>query len=307
LTAGELTPAAPAEQRGLPATSGRAVAYCLAAVCLLSLLDAVVKWLTAGYGPPQIAFLRYFVGLGLAVGMTYRRGGLAVLRTRRPFGHALRSALNILTMMIYFTALKLLPLADCVALGFAGPLFMTLLSIPLLGERVGPRRWAALAVGFGGVLLMLQPSGRGFSWAMLLPLASALTYSLGVIASRQLSRTESSTSILFYYSVGVLLVTGAVMPWQWVTPSWADLAIFGLAGVVGSFGQLFLTQAFRYGEVSALAPLEYTALVWAVALGYVVWGELPGWPVLAGTALVIASSLYISHREARQARARRAA
>jgi drug/metabolite transporter (DMT)-like permease len=197
-------------------------------------------------------------------------------------------------------------LADCVALGFAGPLFMTLLSIPLLGERVGPRRWAALAAGFGGVLMMLQPSGASFSWPMLLPLAAAFTYALGVIASRQLSRTESTTSILFYYSLGVLLVTGAVMPWQWVTPSWADLGIFALAGVVGSLGQLCLTQAYRYGEVSALAPLEYTALVWAVALGYVVWGELPGWPVLAGTALVITSSLYISHREAR-ARAPRAA
>lgn len=306
MTAGELTPATAARQRALPVLPGRAAAYGLAAVCLLSLLDAVVKWLTDGYGAPQIAFLRYIIGLGLAVGMTWRRGGLGMLRTRRPFAHALRSALNILTMMIFFTALKLLPLADCVALGFAGPLFMTLLSIPLLGERVGPRRWAALAAGFAGVLMMLQPTGSSFSWPMLLPLVAAFTYALGVIASRQLSRTESTTSIFFYYSLGVLLVTGAVMPWQWVTPSWADLGVFALAGVVGSVGQLCLTQAYRYGEVSALAPLEYTALVWAVALGYVVWGELPGWPVLAGTTLVIASSLYISHREAR-ARAPRAA
>jgi drug/metabolite transporter (DMT)-like permease len=305
LTAGELTPATTAGQRGAPATPARAFAYSLAAVFLLSLLDGVVKWLSTDYSAPQIAFLRYILGLGLALGMTPRAGGWRALRTRRPFGHALRSALNILTMMIFFTGLKLLPLADCVALGFAGPLFMTVLSIPLLGERVGPRRWGALVVGFGGVLLMLRPSGR-FDWAMLLPLAAAFTYSLGVILSRQLSRTESTTSILFYYSVGVLLVTGAAMPWLWVTPSWTDLAIFGLAGVVGSFGQLCLTQAFRYGEVSALAPLEFTSLVWAVALGYVIWGELPGWPVLAGTALVIASSLYISHREARRARAPRA-
>jgi drug/metabolite transporter (DMT)-like permease len=176
------------------------------------------------------------------------------------------------------------------------------LSVPMLGERVGPRRWAALSVGFVGVIVTLRPFGGGFNPVGLLALASAAFYAFMLITSRQLSATESSITILFYYSIGVIVVTGAAMPWQWITPTWSDAGLFLAGGIVGSFGQLFLSQAFRYGEVSLLAPLEYTALIWAILLGLVIWGDVPTWWMLLGAALVIASSLYIAHRETRLGR-----
>jgi drug/metabolite transporter (DMT)-like permease len=189
-----------------------------------------------------------------------------------------------------------------IAIAFAAPLFMTVLSVPMLGERVGPRRWAALSVGFVGVIVTLRPFSDGFNPVGLLALASAAFYAFMLITSRQLSATESSISILFYYSIGVIVTTGAAMPWQWITPTWSDAGLFLAGGIVGSFGQLFLSQAFRYGEVSLLAPLEYTALIWAILLGLVIWGDVPTWWMLLGAALVIASTLYIAHREARLGR-----
>lgn len=280
----------------------RAVFYMVAAVSALAVLDAGVKWLTADYPVPQIAFLRYLVGLALALGLALRLGGLGTLRTRRLPGHLLRSALNLATMLTFYFALKLMPLADAIAIAFAAPLFMTILSVPLLRERVGPRRWSALVVGFAGVVIILRPSGAGLDPAALLALASALLYALTGISSRQLSTTEPSHTILFYYSVSVLIATGAMLPWQWVTPPLADLSIFLLVGVAGSFGQFFLNQAFRYGEISFLAPIEYTALLWAILFGFLLWGEVPSWSVLGGAALVVASSLYIVHRETALAR-----
>jgi len=278
---------------------GKAVAYSLSAILCLALLDALVKWLAADYAVTQIAFLRYIVGIVVAIGLAARHGGLKQLRTRRPFGHALRSILNIVTMLTFYLALERMPLADVIAIAFAAPLFMTVLSVPMLGERVGPRRWAALSVGFVGVIVTLRPFGGGFNPVGLLALASAAFYAFMLITSRQLSATESSITILFYYSIGVIVTTGAAMPWQWVTPTWSDAGLFLAGGIVGSFGQLFLSQAFRYGEVSLLAPLEYTALIWAILLGFVIWGDVPTWWMLLGAALVIASSLYIAHREAR--------
>jgi drug/metabolite transporter (DMT)-like permease len=280
----------------------RAVFYMVAAVSALAVLDAGVKWLTSVYPVPQIAFLRYLVGLVLALGLAPRLGGLATLRTRRLSGHMLRSALNLATILTFYYALKLMPLADAIAIVFAAPLFMTVLSVPLLRERVGPRRWTALVVGFAGVLIILRPSGAGLDPAALMALASALFYALTMISSRQLSTTESSHAILFYYSAAGLLATGAVLPWQWITPTPGDLWVFLLVGVVGGFGQFFLNQAFRYGEVSLLAPIEYTALLWAILFGFLLWDELPSWPVLGGAALIIASSLYIIHRETALAR-----
>src|SRR5258707_3841825 len=216
---------------------GKAIAYSLSAIICLSVLDALVKWLAADYAITQIAFLRYIVGIVLALGLAARHGGLGQLRTRRPFGHALRSILNIVTMLTFYAALARLPLADVIAIAFAAPPFMTGLSVPMLGERVRPRRWAALSVGFVGVIVTLRPFGDGFNPVGLLALASALFYALMLITSRQLSATESSITILFYYSIGVIVVTAAAMPWQWITPTWSDAALFLAGGTVGGIGR----------------------------------------------------------------------
>lgn len=281
--------------------------YSFSAVASLTLLDAGVKWLTSDYAVPQIAFIRYLFGLALAVILAGRMGGLETLKTRRPFGHALRSVLNLATMITFYFALKLMPLADTMAITFATPLFMVGLSVILLQEKVGIRRWAAVVIGFLGVLLILQPAGTGMGAGALLALVSAFLYALTLITSRQLSTTEPSHTILFYYSVGVLLMTGIAgllgegpLPsWEWAPLRSADLWIFVLVGLSGSFGQFFLNQAFRYGEVSLLAPIEYTGLLWGILYGVVLWNEWPSWVTLLGAAVVAGSSLYIAQREAR--------
>ena len=281
----------------------RGIAYMAGAGFCLTLLDVAVKWLTTDYTPPQIAFIRYAICICLAAAIATRAGGVGTLRTRRPLGHLLRSALNLATMLTFYYALARLPLADAISIGYAAPLFMTVLSVPLLHERVGWRRWSAVLIGFVGVIVILRPSGAGLDGGSLLALLSAFLYALTLITSRQLSATESSHTILFYYSVAVLIATGAAMPWMWVTPRWADLWAFALAGIAGSVGQFLLNQAFRYGEVSLLAPIEYVTLLWATLFGFAVWGELPGPPVLVGAAIIIASTLYIAQRETRLRRA----
>jgi drug/metabolite transporter (DMT)-like permease len=302
---------APSGPAGLRYQPVRAMLYSFSAVASLTLLDAGVKWLTTDYAVPQIAFMRYLFGLALAVILASRMGGLVTLTTRRPFGHALRSVFNLATMITFYYALKLMPLADTMAITFATPLFMVGLSVVLLKEKVGIRRWSAVIVGFLGVILILQPSGTGMAAGALLALVSAFLYALTLITSRQLSTTEPSHTILFYYSIGVLSMTGlagllgeSLLPsWKWAPLQAADLWIFVVVGVSGSFGQFFLNQAFRYGEVSLLAPIEYTGLLWGILYGVVLWGELPTWVTLAGAAIVAGSSLYIAQREARLRRA----
>lgn len=296
---------AAAGRTGLRYQPTRGLVYMASAVFSLIVLDAGVKWLTDGYSPFQIAFMRYLVGLVFAVAIASRAGGIGTLKTQRLSGHGLRSVFNLATMLTFYYALAALPLANAMAISYAGPLFMTALSVPLLRERVGPRRWAAVVIGFVGVLVILQPSGTGFNAAAVLALTSAFLYALTLITSRQLSTTEPSHTILFYYSVGVLIATGATMPWLWITPSWHDFWIFLLVSVSGSVGQFFLNQAFRYGEVSLLAPLDYTGLVWATLFGWMLWGDLPSLTVVAGALIVVGSTLYIVHRERQKAEAER--
>ena len=291
----------------LRSSPGKGLAYMLAASATLTIMDAGIKWLTDSYPVPQIGFMRYAVGIVVAIGLAFRFGGLGTLRSSRFIGHGLRSLFNLGTMLTFYYALERLPLADTVAIGYASPLFMTALSVPLLHERVGWRRWTAVLVGFVGVIVCLRPSTQGISTGALFALAAALLYALTLVTSRQLSATESSHTILFYYSFFVLIALGGLMPGMWVMPRLEDLWLIVFVGIAGSFGQFFLNQAFRYGEVSMLAPLDYTGILWATLLGVVLWGDIPTAWVLVGSAIIIMAGVYIVRREARLQRARRKA
>jgi drug/metabolite transporter (DMT)-like permease len=299
-----MTAAVSVTPRNAPA---KGIVYMLCASATLTIMDAGIKWLTRDYPVPQIGFMRYAVGLVIAVALAARLGGIATLRTQRLGGHALRSLFNLVTMLTFYYALDALPLTDSIAIGYAAPLFMTTLSVPLLRERVGWRRWSAVGVGFLGVLIAAQPSGSGISTGALWALAAALFYALTLVTSRQLSTTESSHTILFYYSLFVVVALGAVMPWVWVAPRWGDLWLILFTGIAGSFGQFFLNQAFRYGEVSLLAPLDYSGLVWAGMLGFIVWADVPTPAVLAGSVIIISAGIYIVRREAMLRRAEKRA
>ncbi len=268
------------------------------AMALLSAMDAVVKWLSPDYSTIQLMFFRsVFAFLPLAP-LVLRNGLVGSLRTRRLGTHALRSLFGIAALGCFFWSLSLLPLADATAITFAAPLFVTALSLPLLGEVVRARRWTAVGVGFLGVLVMVQPGVGVLQPAALLPLAAALFLALMVIQVRKLTRTDSDTTIVLYYTLFATLVTGTMVPFYWITPGLTDFLLLAAVGVLGGLGQLALTAAFRRAEASILAPFDYTAMVWAVLFGFLVWGELPAPNIWLGVAIVIASGIYIIYREA---------
>ncbi len=280
----------------------RGLLYMIAGVFCMSLMDAAAKWLTAGYPLSEIIFLGRLPMPLFAIGLALMNGGLSTLRTSRFGLHLLRSLASAATMITFFMSLRLLPLADTVAITFISPLLMSALSVPLLGERVGPRRWTAIAVGFVGVLVILQPSGTGFGLGSALALVSALTYAFFNTLSRRMSDTEPSHTQLFWVSAALLLGSGAVVPFQWVPPQGRDVLAFAVFAFIGTLGQFLLIQALRYGEVSLIASMEYSALIWATLFGFMFWHQLPTPTVVAGAAIIAASSFYIVQREARLAR-----
>lgn len=273
--------------------------YMAVAVFMFSAMDAAAKWLTSGYSVVEIAVLSRLASPFLALAVAQHQGGLRTLATRQWGWHLARAAANGATLLTFFGALILLPLADTVAITFVSPLIMCALAVPMLKEHVGPRRWIAIVIGFGGVLVITQPSGAGFGWGAVLALGAAFGDALGINITRRMSATESSHAMLFWSSVILIAGFGAVLPFAWTTPSAHDAPVIAILALSGSLAQFCLAQAFRYGEVSLLAPLEYGALIWAALFGYVFWGDLPTPTVLGGVAIIIASSAYVAHREAR--------
>jgi drug/metabolite transporter (DMT)-like permease len=291
------------------AADGSAVArgiglYTLA-IFLLSVMDAMIKWLSDGYPTSQIIFFRTTFGLLPLVFAMRAEGGIAALATRRLPIHIARGLIGVAASFTFFYAFKVMPLADAYAIAFASPLFITLLSVPMLGEHVGVRRWTAVAVGFLGVMVMLRPGATdlaGFlSVGALAALAGTFFYAVSVLMIRVMSRTETNAAIILYSSSLGILASGLVMIPDFVAPPSSDLALLIATGVLGGCGTLAMTQAFRIAPAAVIAPFEYTAMVWAVVLGYWLWGDLPDAFIIAGSAIVVASGLYIFRRETREA------
>jgi drug/metabolite transporter (DMT)-like permease len=279
--------------------------FMLAAVAGYALVDASAKWLTAGYGVIQILFFGRIVGPIFAIWLAHRHGnGWSDLRTRRLPMHVLRTVIALCSIGTYFYALKLLPLAEAVSIGFASPLFMAILAIPLLGEKVGPRRWAAIIIGFIGVLVILRPGMVPIGWGAVAAVGSGILYAFGLITSRKLAATESLPSLMFWFSVIGLIATGALLPFDWRMPVAEDLLPIAIVALLTTLAQLCLTQAFRHGEVSLIAPLEYTALIWGSFYGWLIWGELPEHWVFIGAGIMVASGIYLVHREHRLGKTR---
>lgn len=276
------------------------IAIMLAGIAAFAVMDATIKWLTADYPVPQVVALRSWFGLPILIWLSMREGGLAGLRTRRPLVHLGRYLLVLLLSLGFFWALSMMKLVDAIAIAFAAPIIITALSAPLLREAVGLRRWLAVGVGFCGVLIMLRPGMGVFQWAALAALGSAAVYALLMVSTRAFKSTESTASLMLYPQIGISLTGMAMVYFFWVTPTPLDLALFAFAGFFGSIGVMCLTHAFRMAPAAVIAPFEYTALLWAVLLGYFVWGELPDGITLLGASIVMASGLYILYRETRK-------
>lgn len=301
MTDAETADLLPAEADSVP----YAVGCFLGAILLFAAMDTLIKFLTADYPVPQLMFVRSLVALLLVGGYTlWRGGGIAAMRTRRPWGHVWRAFAGLISMGCFFYAFRELPLADVYVLSFAGPLFITALSAPLLGEPVGWRRWVAVVVGFGGVVVMAQPSTGAPLVPVLVGLCAALFYALAALAVRGLSRTETSASIVLYLLLTTTVVSGALTIPVWTAPTAYALGLMALVGAIGAGAQVLLTQAFRRAPPAVVAPFEYTGMVWASLFGWMVFGDLPTAPVLLGAMVIIGSGLYILHRETVVARRR---
>lgn len=270
----------------------------LAAVGLFSLMDAGMKALSGGYPPLQVAALRGAASLPLVLAWALLTvGARPLLRARWPL-HLLRGALGIGMLSAFVFALQTLPLSAAYAIFFVAPLLITALSVPLLGERVGPRRWAAIAAGLAGVMVALRPSGEGMvSLAGLAVLFAALGYAISAITVRILARTDSTQAMVVWLMAAVALGAGALAWPAWVPIAGGDWWIVGAIGLAGALGQVAITEAFRQGEASLVAPFEYSALAWGVGLDLAFWGVLPDAATWAGAAIVVASGLYLLHRE----------
>jgi drug/metabolite transporter (DMT)-like permease len=279
--------------------NGLGIAYRLMAMACMACLSASVKW-TGHRGVPvfEIVFFRNvfaFVPLALYI---WRTSGISVLKTRHPLGHLHRSVVGLTSMCCSFFALQRLALTEATAFTFAAPLFMTALSAVMLRETVGWHRWGAVVAGFMGVLIMVRPEpGHMNVIGAALALAAALGSALAMVQIRQIAVTEKGATIVFYFTLAGVLVGGAVSLFDWVTPDRDTLIGLILGGLAGGVGQLFLTEAIRVAPVGVVAPFDYSQLIWATILGFLIWGELPRTATLTGALVVAASGLYILHRE----------
>ena len=276
----------------------RAVVMMLACVLVFCLMDAMLKALSAHYSPFQVAALRGASSLPWLVAWAAMTTGLRPLLRARWSLHLLRGAIGIMMMAAFVFALQTLPLSTAYTIFFVAPLLITALSVPILREHVGPRRWTAIALGFVGVLVVLRPGSAGIlTTAGLAVLLAAFGYAASAITVRILARTDSTQSMVVWLMLFMAVGAGALAwpDWRGIQSQHAWL-VFGL-GVSGALGQYLITEAFRLGEASLLAPLEYTALVWGVLLDATLWGVLPGAVTWLGAAIIVASGLYMFRRE----------
>ncbi|HEY0522012.1 MAG TPA: DMT family transporter [Stellaceae bacterium] len=281
----------------------RGIGFMCLSVLVFATMNVVVKWQSSTYPVGDLVFFRSVFALVPCAVLIRRSGGLATLRTTRPLGHAVRSGVWLASMVCTFLSYHLLPLAEAVSIGFSAPLFLTALSGPVLGERVGTVRWAAVLAGFAGVLIMLRPGGDFLEWGAVFALGNAVFYALGMLAVRELSRSgETSSSIVFFQTLLAAVVATAALPFYWVTPSLADAAIMASLGLGGGVGTYWMTEAFRHAPASTVAPFNYTSMIWATLFGFVIWGELPTALTIAGSTVVIGSGLFILRHETRTKR-----
>lgn len=269
------------------------IAFMLASTLFYSLADVISKWLVADYPVLQVAFLRNFFGMLILTGVALTGGRLSQLRTKRMPWHLLRSFISITVTVCMFYSLKHISLAEFVAIIFAVPFFVAILSPWLLDEAVPASAWVAIAIGFAGVLLVARPVPGHFHFAHLVMLAVALLLSFLYLIARTLSPTETPLALNFHvypFSVALLLVPVADT-WVMPTPSAWGLAL--LLGLCATLALWAVLQAMRYAPPALVAPIDYARLIWITLLGYLIWGELPDRITVAGIVLIVASGIYV--------------
>jgi len=279
-------------------SSTSAIAYLLLGIVAGLGLDLCAKGLLSTYSLEQFVFLRSLIGLTIFVLLARQFGGLKSLFTKRWPWHLLRTLLATGAMFGFFYGLARMPLVDALTLGFTAPLMVTALSVPMLGEHVGWRRWVAVVIGFLGVLIMLRPGNGDISVASVAVLFAAFCYACLAITSRKLGTTESSYSLSVYVIAGPLLVSLVMLSQtRWQAPDIDGWLLFVLAGSCSVIAWIGIIGGYRRASPAMLAPFEYTALIGGAVAGYLIWDEVPDRWVVTGAIVIIASGLFVVYRE----------
>ena len=265
-------------------------------VCAFSLMDLVVKW-SDGYPLGQVLFFRGFVGALIYFLIIPRERIKNFYYTKKAGLHFLRCLFGLIALLSIFTALRNLPLATVVSISFAAPIFTTIFSIFFLSEKVGVYRWLAVFIGFIGIIIIAEPGLTELNIYYIYPIIFCLGMAYVAISIRQLSRTEPVWLISLYFSISITIVSLTTIPSGWIVPSLSDFIILTFLGIFGGFANLWLSQSYKYSEVSLVTPLKYLGLVFAIIFGYFIWEETPTLKTLAGSILVILSSVIIFRRE----------
>ena len=319
-----MTAVQPVSQFNRPAAG---IAFIIAGMIAISVNDMLIKQLSGGYPLHQMVFFRSSIGIVFSLLFVQFEGGWQILKTRTPGLHALRGILIVISNLTFFTALAVVPLADATALFFVAPLMITLLSIPFLGEKVGPMRLGAVAVGFSGVIVMVQPwedsNARSADLiVLLLPVLSALAYAMNQVLTRKLGASSKASAMAVYIQAMFILVSAGFYVFAgdgrfaevannesinfllraWVWPTGTDQYLFFGLGINSAIIGYALSQAYRLADAATVAPFEYVGLPLAVMWGFVIWGDLPGAATLIGIILIAGAGLFVFVRERQKQR-----
>jgi drug/metabolite transporter (DMT)-like permease len=275
----------------------RGIALILLSTVFLGTSDATSKYLSSTLPSIEIAWIRFLVFVLIMVPAMLPGTPLYALHSRRPGLQTMRGIALLASSLLFISGLRFLPIAEASATSFVSPLFVTALSIFLLGESVGLRRWIATAVGLIGVLIVLRPGTSAFHPAAFFPIISALAWAGTLIMTRMMSGRERAVTTMTWSSIVGLCILSALVPLVWVAPSWHDVLFGVLIGVASTAGQWIVVLAFRYADASVLAPFSYTQLLWVSILGFLIFGEVPDVWTVCGAAIIVASGLYTAHRE----------
>ena len=270
--------------------------YMFLSVCAFSVMDLIVKW-SDNYPLGQVIFFRGFFGLVLYYFVIPKERLKDFYFTKRPMLHFSRCFFGLMALLSIFTALRNLPLATVVSISFAAPIFTTIFSIFFLSEKVGYFRWLAVLVGFVGIIIISEPGLSSLNVYYVFPVIFVLGMSYVAISIRQLSSTEPVWLISLYFSAAITLAGLFTIPYGWLMPNLKDLILLSFIGIFGGVANLWLSQSYKFSEVSLVTPLKYLALVFAIIFGYFIWDEIPTIKTLVGATLVIVSSIIIFRRE----------
>ena len=277
----------------------KGVLFFITAIFFISVVDTTCKLFTKELHAIQIVW-GYFFGINLTLWFFFFLKGkkISYLRTTdRPILQILRPAFLVCSISSLFVGLTYLPLAEATAIGFVAPLFITVLSVPILKEKVGIHRWGAVIVGLIGVLIIIRPGGDFGHFISIMPLLGALFFAFFQILTRLLSVTEKTHTTLFYTGLGGLFWSSLIVPFVWVAPSQTHILVFLATGTLGALAHLCMINAFDFAEASLLAPYNYTKLLWVAVFGYLVFGDIPSLEMWIGSGIIVLAGLYVLYRE----------